>query len=185
MIARPTEASIARMMAASEVGAGFFDMIFEMQDDLANAEVVRLRIPPSSVPEFAAEYAKLFDENGNRPDQFGDRGLEYRNVVGLPGGTKSPLAQAVVKASIANGDKLDFANGKGDDPDARAVAFIMDTNTFPFYQAEPYHQFHDGFKFDENYPNSYNGLANALLKQGRIVDLGCPNGMIGIGIAGL
>jgi hypothetical protein len=61
----------------------------------------------------------------------------------------------------------------------------MDTNTFPFYQAEPYHQFHDGFKFDENYPNSYNGLANALLKQGRIVDLGCPNGMIGIGIAGL
>jgi 16S rRNA G1207 methylase RsmC len=24
-----------------------------------------------------------------------------------------------------------------------------------------------------------------LLKQGRIVDLGCPNGMIGIGIAGL
>ena len=152
---------------------------------LGHAEVVRLRIPARSVPQFAAEYAKLFDENGNRPDQFGDRGLEYRNVVGLPGGTKSPLAQAVVKASIANGDKLDFANGKGDDPDARAVAFIMDTNTFPFYQAEPYHQFHDGFKFDENYPNSYNGLANALLKQGRIVDLGCPNGMIGIGIAGL
>mmetsp|Transcript_39969 Transcript_39969/g.80060 ORF Transcript_39969/g.80060 Transcript_39969/m.80060 type:complete len:264 (-) Transcript_39969:214-1005(-) len=152
---------------------------------LGHAEVVRLRIPPSSIPEFAAEYAKLFDDKGNRPDQSGDRGPEYRNVVGLPGGTKSPLAQAVVKASISNGDKLDFANGKGDDPDARAVAFIMDTKVHPFFQAEPYHQFHDGFNWDENYPNSYNNLAQSLLKQGRVVDSGCPNGLIGIGIAGL
>merc|ERR1712216_557244 len=124
---------------------------------LGHAEVVRLRIPPSSLDEFAAEYARLFDEKGNRPDQLGDRGPEYRNVVGLPGGTRSPLAKQVVSASIANGDKLDFASGKGDDPDARAVAFIMDTEKFPFYRGE-------------NSPASYNNLGAQLLKQGRVVD---------------
>jgi len=152
---------------------------------LGHAEVVRLRIPPSSLPEFAAEYSKLFDEKGNRPDQLGDRGPEYRNIVGIPGGTRSPLAKQLVSASIANGDKLDFASGKGDDPDARAVAFIMDTEKFPFYQGEVYHQFHDGFNWGENYPASYNNLGGQLLKEGRVVDQGCPNGLIGIGVAGL
>jgi peptide methionine sulfoxide reductase MsrA len=152
---------------------------------LGHAEVVRLRIPPRSFGAFAAEYFALFDDKGNRPDQNGDRGSEYRNLVGIPGGKSSPLAKELVAASQANGDKLDFAFGKGDDPDARAVTFVMDTAAYPFYQAEVYHQFHDGFKFDENYPSSYNDLGRRLLKAGRVVDQGCPNGMLGIGVAGL
>ena len=106
-------------------------------------------------------------------------------MVGVPGGASSPLAKELVKSSIANGDKLDFASGKGDDRDARAVAFVMDSSAFPFYQAEVYHQFHDGFNWDENYPGSYNGLTKQLLKAGRVVDQGCPNGLLGVGIAGL
>lgn len=152
---------------------------------LGHAEVVSLRIPPSSFGQFASEYFKLFDEKGNRPDQFGDRGLEYRNVVGVPGGKDSPLIKELIAASKAGGDKLDFAAGKGDDPDKRALAFIMDTKQFPAYQAEVYHQFHDGFNFDENYPDSYNKITNTLLKTRAVVDQGCPNGMLGIGIAGL
>ena len=183
---------------------------------LGHAEVVGMRIPPSKFYDFAVEYAKLFDEKGNRPDQNGDRGPEYRNVVGIPGGAKSPLAKVLVEASAKNGDKLDFASGKGDDPDARAVAFVMDSNAFPFYQAEPYHQFHDGFAWGEDYPvrtrdsnprrlprtslaflclgarvriprsqNSYNSLAKAQLKAKVVQDTGCPNGMLGVGIAGL
>lgn len=74
----------------------------------------------------------------------GDRGPEYRNLVGIPGGIKSPLAQALVQASIRQGDKLDFATGKGDDGDIRATAFVMDSTAFPFFNGEPYHQFHDG-----------------------------------------
>lgn len=122
---------------------------------LGHAEVVRLQIPPSSFGEFAKEYCKLFDKDGNRPDQNGDRGIEYRNLVGVPGGSKSPYAKQLVQASIETGDKLDFGAGKGDDADARALAWVMDSSTFPFYQAEPYHQFHDGFAWGEDYPNSY------------------------------
>ena len=122
---------------------------------------------------------------GDRPDQFGDRGPEYRNVVGVPGGAKGPLAAALVAASQAQGDRLDFAVGKGDDADARAVAYVMDTGAFPFFPAEVYHQFHDGFNLDENYPASYNRLARELVATGGVVDSGCPNGLLGVGIGGL
>ena len=123
-------------------------------------------------------------KDGLRPDQFGDKGSEYRNLVGIPGGTQSELAQQLVKASLATGDQLDFAVGKGDDRDLAKVVFVMDSRKFPFYVAEQYHQFHDGFKLDENYPASYNGLAGKFAKTGE--DFGsCPNGMLGVGVGGL
>ena len=150
-----------------------------------HAEAVALKIPPSSYGEFAREYFRLFDKNGYRPDQLGDRGLEYRNVVGIPGGSKSSLAKELVQASIAEGDRLDFAVGKGDDGDVRGLAWLMDTSAHPFYVGEVYHQFHDGFNWGEDYPAAYNKLAKAAVQEGRLVDAGCPNGMLGVGIAGL
>lgn len=151
---------------------------------LGHAEVVGLRIPANKFEEFAVEYFKLFDKDGFRPDQAGDRGPEYRNLVGVPGGKASPFAKSLVTASVATGDKLDFAVGKGDDKDLPKVSFIMDTADFPFFVGEEYHQFHDGFKLDENYPKAYNSLASAFAKKGE--DFGkCPNGMVGLGIGGL
>mmetsp|Transcript_19651 Transcript_19651/g.32219 ORF Transcript_19651/g.32219 Transcript_19651/m.32219 type:complete len:291 (+) Transcript_19651:58-930(+) len=151
---------------------------------LGHAEVVSMRIPSSKFYDFAVEYFKLFDKDGFRPDQFGDRGTEYRNLVGIPGGKSSPLAELLVKASVATGDKLDFAVGKGDDRDLPKVSFIMDTAEYPSFVAEQYHQFHDGFAFGENYNQSYNSLASAFAKKGE--DFGtCPNGMMGIGLGGL
>ena len=152
---------------------------------LGHAEVVAMNIPSKSFSAFAKEYFELFDGKGNRPDQMGDRGGEYRNLVGVPGGAKGPYASLLVDASKAVGDKLDFAVGKGDDADVRALAFVMDSAKFPFYAAEPYHQFHDGFAWGEDYPNSYNNLAKAFVKSGGVKDTGCPNGMLGVGIAGL
>jgi len=152
---------------------------------LGHAEVVRLRVPPSQFSAFAEEYCKLFDKNGKRPDQDGDRGLEYRNLVGIPGGTNSPLAKELVAASIRQGDKLDFARGKGDDPDVRGTVFVMDTETYPFFVGEAYHQFHDGFAWGEDYPNSYNGLVKTVSRAGNLPSSTCPNGLLGIGLAGL
>eukprot|EP00956_Cyclotella_meneghiniana_P031914 scaffold85521_cov72-Cyclotella_meneghiniana.AAC.8 len=150
---------------------------------LGHAEVVGMKIPSSKFKEFAIEYCKLFDKDGLRPDQYGDRGSEYRNLVGFPGGKNSEFAKLLVDASVASGDKLDFAVGKGDDKDVPKVSFIMDSKEFPFYVAEQYHQFHDGFKFGEDYPKSYNSLAS---KYGKREDFGtCPNGLVGIGIGGL
>ncbi len=151
---------------------------------LGHAEVVSMRIPSSKFYDFAVEYCKLFDKDGFRPDQFGDRGTEYRNLVGIPGGKNSALAELLVKASVSQGDKLDWAVGRGDDRDLAKVSFIMDTAEYPSFVAEQYHQFHDGFAFGENYPNSYNSLASAFAKKGE--DFGkCPNGMMGIGLGGL
>ena len=107
---------------------------------LGHAEVVKLSIPTSAFPQFVAEYCNLFSKEGFRPDQAGDRGPEYRNLVGIPGGLSSPLAKQLVDTSIQNGDKLDFAKGKGDDPDRRGLVFVMDTADFPFYVGEQYHQ---------------------------------------------
>jgi peptide methionine sulfoxide reductase MsrA len=152
---------------------------------LGHAEVVKLDIPESSLKDFAREYFLLFSKEGYRPDQFGDVGLEYRNLVGLPGGVTSPYAQVLVEASKAEGDKLDFAKGKGDDPDRRALAFVMDTTEYPFYVAEQYHQFHDGFNLGENYPSSYNNLASKLSKAQTLGVSECPNGLLGIGAFGM
>lgn len=150
---------------------------------LGHAEVVGLKIPANKFEDFAVEYCKLFDKDGLRPDQFGDRGTEYRNLVGVPGGKDSPYAKLLVDASVKTGDKLDFAVGKGDDKDVPKVSFIMDSKEFPFYVAEAYHQFHDGFNWGEDYPKSYNSLVSQFAKK---EDFGtCPNGLIGIGIGGL
>jgi peptide methionine sulfoxide reductase MsrA len=150
---------------------------------LGHAEVVSLRIPPSKFQEFAVEYCRLF-KNGMRPDQLGDRGSEYRNLVAFKGGSKSPLAQQLVEASKATGDQLDFAVGKGSDEDIARLVWIMDIDQYPFFIGEQYHQFHDGFNFGENYPNSYNSLAQKYAQKGEYFG-SCPNGMMGVGIGGL
>jgi len=152
---------------------------------LGHAEVVSLQIPSSKFSDFVTEYCNLFSEQGYRPDQAGDRGLEYRNLVGIPGGVDGAYSKLLVEASIKAGDKLNFARGKGNDSDQRALVWIMDTTKYPFYIAEQYHQFHDGFNFGENYPNSYNDLANTLNKSGKLAKSDCPNGLIGVGALGL
>jgi len=143
-----------------------------------------MRIPPSKFKDFAVEYFNLFDAKGNRPDQAGDRGTEYRSLVGIPGGAKSEYAKLLVDASIANGDKLDFAYGKGNDKDTPKTSFVMDSQTFPFFVGEQYHQFHDGFNLGENYPGTYNNLAATYAKSGESFG-SCPNGSLGLGIGGL
>ena len=100
---------------------------------LGHAEVVSLRIPPSSFKEFAIEYVNLFDKNGFRADQAGDRGSEYRNLVGFPGGAKSDVyLKQLVDASKENGDKLAFAEGLGDDPGKKFVSVLFCFVLFAF-----------------------------------------------------
>jgi len=137
---------------------------------LGHAEVVNLKIPRTSYKDFAREYFKLLGPDGSRPDQFGDRGLEYRNLVGVPGGKESPLVKELLEATLLEGDKVDFARGQGSDADAKALVWVMDTAKYPFFRAENYHQFHDGFARGENYPDSYNDLGDVV----KLVDTSCP-----------
>ena len=68
-----------------------------------------MTIPASKFGLIAEEYCKLFSKDGLRPDQLGDRGLEYRNLVGVPGGAKGPYSKALVDASIAKFRSPDYA----------------------------------------------------------------------------
>ena len=117
----------------------------------------------------AREYFKLLGPDGSRPDQFGDRGPEYRNLIGVPGGKESPFIQSLLSATKKEGDKVDFAKGKGNDADLKALVWIMDSSEYPFWRGETYHQFHDGFARGENYPDAYNSLRDGLLE-----DTACP-----------
>ena len=137
---------------------------------LGHAEVVGMTIPASKYEDFAREYFKLLGPDGSRPDQFGDRGPEYRNLIGVPGGKESPFIQSLLSATKKEGDKVDFAKGKGNDADLKALVWIMDSQEYPFWRGETYHQFHDGFARGENYPDSYNSLGGVL----DLEDTTCP-----------
>jgi peptide methionine sulfoxide reductase MsrA len=93
---------------------------------LGHAEVVGMKVPPSQFGAIAEEYFKLFSPEGVRPDQFGDRGSEYRNLVGFPGGpANKDLYEKLLQASLKTGDRVDFGKGKGDDADAKALVRIL------------------------------------------------------------
>lgn len=150
---------------------------------LGHAEAVALRIPPSKLPEFAKLYFSLFvtynllgREVLERADPQ-DAGPEYRSVLGLPGGVRStyfPIIEAAAKG------KMKLVEGKGDEADTlfKRTVYVMDSDKFPFYPAEPYHQFHNDFQ-SKAYGKAYNDIRLALAAEGKITDLGCPKGPLG------
>eukprot|EP00607_Mallomonas_marina_P002841 CAMPEP_0182427134 /NCGR_PEP_ID=MMETSP1167-20130531/14948_1 /TAXON_ID=2988 /ORGANISM="Mallomonas Sp, Strain CCMP3275" /LENGTH=271 /DNA_ID=CAMNT_0024609109 /DNA_START=126 /DNA_END=941 /DNA_ORIENTATION=+ len=141
---------------------------------LGHGEVVGLQIPESSMLDFSTQYFSLFGSDLERPDK-GDRGAEYRSLVGIPGGTSSPLYPSLERAASQKGLKL--VPGKGDDVDTlgKKIVWVMDSDKFSFHPAELYHQFHDGFMPGESYPQSYNTLAKQAYDAGRLSFTGCPD----------
>ena len=133
---------------------------------LGHGEVVGMKIPQSSIGDFAKEYFDLFTPKGERVDP-GDRGGEYRSLIGLPGGVKNPRYAEVEAAATAKGMTLEA--GKGNDPDTlgKKLVFVYDTAKFPFYQAEVYHQFHNDFQ-SPAYGKKYNDLVKEAVEDDRV-----------------
>ena len=77
--------------------------------------------------------------------------------------------------AAAKGSPMKLVAGKGDDPDTLSTAeiFVMDSNQFPFYPAELYHQFHNDFQ-GPPYGRVYNRLQSVLANEGIIGSTGCP-----------
>ena len=140
--------------------------------ELGHAEAVQVSVPASSVPRFAKKYFDLFGSRGIRHDPQ-DRGGEYRSVLGLPGGEASPYFDVIREAAAASPMKL--YRGRGDEPDTIGdrVVLVYDSNKFPFYPAELYHQFHDDF-MGPPYGKAYNALNPQLYKSGVLRSTGCP-----------
>jgi hypothetical protein len=60
--------------------------------------------------------------------------------LGLPGGMNHPMYPQVEAAGVEKGFKLEA--GKGNEPDTfgKKLIYVYDSNKFPFFQAEVYHQ---------------------------------------------
>lgn len=104
----------------------------------------------------------------------GDRGSEYRSIMGLPGGTQHPVYPGIEQVASKAGFKL--VPGQGNDPDTlgKQIVYVYDTAKFPFYPGEVYHQYHDDFQ-NPPYGRAYSKLADLALVEGRIRPTGCPD----------
>jgi len=140
---------------------------------MGHGEVCGMSIPESSIGDFSKEYFAMFTKKGERVDPM-DKGAEYRSLLGLPGGVKHPMYKEVEAAATTKG--LQLIAGKGNDPDTlgKKSVFVMDSNKFPFYQAEVYHQFHDDF-LTPPYGEAYNNLQTTAFKAGSIKEVSCPD----------
>lgn len=141
---------------------------------LGHGEVVGMTIPQSKIRDFAELYFSLYNpKTKDRVDPM-DRGGEYRSLLGLPGGTSHTSYPLVEEEATKAGFKL--VAGKGNDPDTlgKQIVYVYDSNKFPFYQAEVYHQYHNDFQ-SPAYGKAYNQLADLALEEGRIKGTGCPD----------
>ena len=77
----------------------------------------------AQIGDFAEEYFKLF-KNGDRPD-LGDRGAEYRSLIGLPGGAYL-CAQACSNMSAS---QLDLTAVCDDPAEAYITRYTLPTES--------------------------------------------------------
>lgn len=138
---------------------------------MGHTEVVNVSVPTEKIGDFAKEY---FDAAVKYP--FGradpqDRGTEYRSAIGLPGGMDGPLFKQV---EAANNGRLELLRGEGNDADTVMTkkVWIYDSNKFPFYKGEVYHQFHDDMM--ERYSQGYHKIKDSMVKAGKLKEGGCP-----------
>lgn len=139
---------------------------------------MQVEIPQSALPRFSKKYFDLFGTRGFRHDPQ-DRGGEYRSVLGLPGGVNSPLFDVVKQAAQESPGGMKLFLGKGDEPDTigdKAV-LVYDSDKFPFYSAEVYHQFHNDF-MGPAYGKAYNAIQQTQIDSGKLKNTGCPYDII-------
>jgi hypothetical protein len=128
---------------------------------------------------YFSQFRRLRDGRLQRLDPQ-DQGPGYRNVVGLPGGVRSPLF-GVLQSEAPPGVELREGKGRGggggegaavDEGDVVGVVWVVDSARLPFYRAEQYHQYHRGM--EGSFPPSYlKGQREVALKAGRIDPTGC------------
>ena len=133
-------------------------------NSLGHTEVVQLRVPETMVTALATYFFNELLVNGDRVDTQ-DKGPEYRSVIGVPGGIYGRYGELV---QAARHEEVELVEGRGNDPDTlrQGKVFVMDSDAFPFFQAEIYHQFHDDMV--EKYNAAYHELKRMFVRSGRL-----------------
>jgi len=152
---------------------------FSDYDLLGRAEVVQVDVPGEALDDafstFFSSFIELSKGIWERPDVF-DVGAEYRSLVGIPGGLQNVQAMSALRR--ANLHNMTLHEGRGSDTDTLGTnsVFIMDSDKFPFIQAELCLQFHDDQVV--KYPASYHAVKDVLEKDARIVRTNCPGNYV-------
>lgn len=133
---------------------------------MGHAEQVRITLDEGREEEQFAALVQAFFGSFNateagfeRPDPR-DKGSPYRVTVGIPGGVTGPLYRTLEAANAPRGPyNLTMVlreDARGGSDDVFNTVFVMDSEVFPFYQAEQYHQFHsDVAAYGTYYPDWY------------------------------
>ena len=159
------------------------DTIYEK---LGHAEVVQVQLRGESKEDQFRRYAKTyFGEfrrlpNGKMQRQDPqDVGAGYRNVIGIPGGVSSDLFKILQDENVNHmvlreGSGNEYGSfGRAKEGDELNTVWIIDSTKFPFYQAELYHQFHNGLgkKFPAEYTKD---LKETAVENNLVKETGCP-----------
>jgi hypothetical protein len=99
---------------------------------LGHGEVVGMTLPTDKIADFTRFYFSLYDPRTKDRVDPGDRGGEYRSLLGLPGGVNHPVYPRLEAVASEAGYKL--VKGKGNDPDTfgKQIVFVYDSAEFPF-----------------------------------------------------
>lgn len=154
---------------------------------LGHCEAVR--VAPSSQLEFEQYARRYFNQfvhvpgRGMARSDPQDRGPGYRCAVGIPGGLRegSPYVdmlrnanQHAMELRDGRGAAID-KQGRSTEPDILNVVFVYDSESEPghFYQAEHYHQCHDGA--GQPFPQWYKRDVKNSLERRLLSSTGCPD----------
>jgi len=138
---------------------------------MGHTEVVNVKIPESKLGEFAKDYLDEAAKSKYGRHDPQDRGTEYRSAIGLPGGMDSPLFKQI---EAANEGRLQLLRGMGNDEDTVGTkkVWVYDSDKFPFYQGEIYHQFHDDMA--DKYGDKYHKMKDSAFSRGSLKSVECP-----------
>mmetsp|Transcript_57292 Transcript_57292/g.125504 ORF Transcript_57292/g.125504 Transcript_57292/m.125504 type:complete len:225 (-) Transcript_57292:65-739(-) len=151
---------------------------FSEYSALGHAEAVQVDIPDDKAEALFStwfnSFVALTPTIYARPD-FQDVGPAYRSLVGLPGGMQSPLMASLRAANVHN---MTLLVGGGSDPDTLGLGqvYVMDSEKYPFIQAEVCLQYHDDAT--AKYPEDYHKLRDVALSSGRIQHSQCPPNLV-------
>ena len=85
----------------------------------------------------------------------GDTGQDYRNVIGIPGGSSGALYSNIQKNNVHGMELIDGMGGTNGDTQDNYVVYVYDSLAFPFFRAETFHQFHTNDVLNRPVPTSY------------------------------
>merc|ERR1711966_52815 len=171
-----TYTAVAGYAGGTKVGSDSKVCYHNMMGDsdygkMGHTEVVAVKIPNDRLLFFMEAFLNLFDARGIRADPQ-DAGGEYRTALGLPGGIDNPAVKVLKEFASEKGMKV--LAGKGNEPDTLKdrVIYVYDTEAFPFYPGELYHQYHNDMMAD--YGKECRAMRSVAEERGALTVSKCP-----------